>query len=149
MRPGLAYCVVRRERAVALLGEAHPLAGKTGVALADLAEDQFLLFPRDLGPRLYDFLVALCRRAGFEPRHGRESFHSRWTIGSWDATTVGLVPGSVGQALPAGVKLDPLLMDRVALKRHRVFVVWHGRGNDQPVAHRVAANAVACSNSCR
>ena len=104
---GLAYHTVRREPIVALLSEAHPLAHEETVGLDALA-NEFLLFPRELAPRLHDFYVGLCRRAGFEPKVGRESARSRWTIGTWDASTAALLPASVSNDLPAGVVAVPI-----------------------------------------
>src|SRR5262249_55416777 len=66
----LSYVTVRREHIVALLSDTHPLARADAVDLGSLA-GEFLLFPRELAPRLHDFYVGLCRRAGFEPRVGR------------------------------------------------------------------------------
>jgi DNA-binding transcriptional LysR family regulator len=64
---GLAYQTVRREPIVALLSATHALAHEEAVALEALAND-FLMFPRELAPRLHDFYVGLCaarRRASY------------------------------------------------------------------------------------
>src|SRR2546430_3336262 len=60
-----SYETMRSEPIVALLTETHPLAGEHALELKALEADRFLLFPRELAPRLYDFMVGLCRRAGF------------------------------------------------------------------------------------
>jgi LysR family transcriptional regulator, benzoate and cis,cis-muconate-responsive activator of ben and cat genes len=100
----LAYQPIRRERIVALVAATHPLAGKGGVSLNALADDGFVLFPRQLAPRLFDVIVALCRRAGFEPKIRTESFHTGWDTGVLaDVGVVALVPESVTRELPAGV----------------------------------------------
>jgi DNA-binding transcriptional LysR family regulator len=99
----LAYATVRSEPVVALLSSSHRLASEPAVSLDAFADDEFLLFPRDLGPRLYDVMVGLCRTSGFEPAQRNESFHTRWTIGAWEPHTVGLVPQSVSHELPDGV----------------------------------------------
>ncbi|MDC3961832.1 LysR family transcriptional regulator [Polyangium jinanense] len=46
----------------------HRLAKEERVALGDLAEERLLFFARDLGPRMYDWLMDQCNRAGFAPR---------------------------------------------------------------------------------
>jgi DNA-binding transcriptional LysR family regulator len=99
----LTYATVRREPVVALLSSSHPLASEEAVGLDAFADDEFLLFPRDLAPRLHDVLVGLCRAAGFEPAQRNESFHTRWTIGAWEPHAVALVPQSVSRELPHGV----------------------------------------------
>jgi DNA-binding transcriptional LysR family regulator len=104
---GLAYQTVRREPIVALLSATHALAHEVAVALEALA-NEFLMFPRELAPRLHDFYVGLCRRAGFEPRISSESARSRWTIGTWAASTAALLPASVSNDLPDGVVAVPI-----------------------------------------
>ena len=101
---GFSYQPIRSEAIVVLLTEAHPLAGRQTLELSDLAAERFLLFPRQLGPRLYDFLVGLCRRAGFEPAARSESFHSGWELQILsDVDVVALAPASVVLDLPAGI----------------------------------------------
>ncbi|MGL5864165.1 MAG: LysR substrate-binding domain-containing protein [Phycicoccus sp.] len=64
--------VVRRplgtDLLIALLPEAHPLAGGSTVELAALAEERFVFFARRLEPRIFDAYVQACRGAGFTPR---------------------------------------------------------------------------------
>jgi hypothetical protein len=67
-----------------------------------------LLFPREVAPRLHDFYVNLCRSAGFEPKQGTESSRTRWTIGTWEATTAALFPQSVSNHLPDGTVAVPI-----------------------------------------
>jgi DNA-binding transcriptional LysR family regulator len=104
---GLAHKTVRREPIVALLSTTHPLAREDAVGLEALAND-FLMFPRELAPRLHDFYVRLCRSAGFEPKLSSESARSRWTIGTWGASTAALLPASVSDDLPDGVVAVPI-----------------------------------------
>ena len=100
----LTYEQIRAEHVVALVGADHPLAGEQPVALRSLAEEAFVLFPRELAPRLYDALVGLCRRAGFEPTLRKESFHTDWELRTLaDVPGIALVPQSVARDLPTGV----------------------------------------------
>jgi DNA-binding transcriptional LysR family regulator len=92
----LRYETIRSEPLVALVTAGHPLADKGEVALAELAQEQFVMFPRELAPRLYERLVGVCRRAGFEPAIRSESFHTSWELGVLaDVPVVALVPESV------------------------------------------------------
>ncbi len=43
------------------------LAGKDAIGIEDLADQKFILFPRQIGPRLYDTIIGLCQTAGFSP----------------------------------------------------------------------------------
>jgi DNA-binding transcriptional LysR family regulator len=105
----LAYEPIRAEPVVALLAAAHPLAGERAVALGSLAEEAFVLFPRELAPRLYDTLVGLCRHAGFEPTLRKESFHTDWDLRVLaDVPVVTVVPQSVARFLPRGVVAVPV-----------------------------------------
>jgi DNA-binding transcriptional LysR family regulator len=105
----LTYAPIRRERVVALLAASHPLAGERAIDLSALADEEFVLFPRELAPRLYDTLFGLCRQAGFEPTVRKESFHSGWDLDVLaDVPVVAPSPESVARALPTGVVAVPL-----------------------------------------
>lgn len=100
----LAYEPIRREPMLALLAQSHPLAANAELALRDLADERFLMFPRDLAPRLYDSMVGLCRQAGFEPIASGDSFHSGWELQILsDVDVVALAPASVALELPDGI----------------------------------------------
>jgi DNA-binding transcriptional LysR family regulator len=99
-----SYLPIRSEPVVALLAQSHPLARSGELELRALAEEGFLMFPRELAPRLYDSMIGLCRRAGFEPIVRGESFHSGWELQILaDVEVVALAPASVGLDLPDGI----------------------------------------------
>jgi DNA-binding transcriptional LysR family regulator len=99
-----SYETIRSESLVALLSATHPLAGEHALELKALEADGFLLFPRELAPRLHDFMVGLCRRAGFEPTTRSESFHSSWDLEILgDVQAAALAPASVARDLPDGI----------------------------------------------
>jgi DNA-binding transcriptional LysR family regulator len=105
----LAYTPIRNERVVVLLSGSHSLAGEHEIDLSALANEEFVLFPRELAPRLFDTLVGLCRQAGFEPTVGKESFHSGWELDVLaEVPVVAPTPESVARALPTGVVAVPL-----------------------------------------
>jgi DNA-binding transcriptional LysR family regulator len=134
----LSYETIRREDVVALVPATHPLAGESGVMLRALAEDGFVLFPRELAPRLYDVLVGLCRRAGFEPAVRPESFHTGWELRILsDVPTVALVPASVTTSVPEGMAALPLLEPADQLE---TSIVWR---NDRDAPAVEALRAVA------
>jgi DNA-binding transcriptional LysR family regulator len=118
----LSYEPIRREPVVAVVGAGHPLAGREAIPLSALAEEAFVLFPRELAPRLFDTLVGLCRREGFEPTLRRESFHTGWELCVLgDIEVVALTPHSVAHDLPAGLVALPLSEPREQLETD---VVW-------------------------
>ena len=99
-----SYLPLRSEPVIALLAQSHPLATRAEIELRSLADEGFLMFPRELAPRLYEFMTGLCRRAGFEPIVRGESFHSGWELQILaDVDVVALAPASVAFDLPEGV----------------------------------------------
>lgn len=53
---------------VVYLPETHPLAERDLIRLTELAEDDFVIWPRDIGPSYFDLVIDGCKRAGFVPR---------------------------------------------------------------------------------
>jgi DNA-binding transcriptional LysR family regulator len=100
----LELAPIRKERLVVLMPERHPLAGEQAIPLSALADEEFVLFPREIAPRLHDTFVAIYRRAGFEPRLRNESFHTGWDVGVLsEIPAVALAPQSVAADLPEGI----------------------------------------------
>ena len=71
-----------REPLVAVLPTRHPLARRRSVALAELRDERFVLFPRGFAPAYYDALMAIFRDAGVEPRvvHDTNRFHTMLSL---------------------------------------------------------------------
>jgi DNA-binding transcriptional LysR family regulator len=140
--PGLASEPVRRERMIAVISSAHPLAAAGSVALGDLAEHTFLMFPPELGPRLYDAMVDMCRSAGFEPKLRNESFHTTWDLRLMgDGSPVAaLAPASVAVGAPAGVAILELSDPHAELETR---LVWReDESSPMLVAFRQAAAGI-------
>ncbi|HFF2158487.1 TPA: LysR substrate-binding domain-containing protein [Pseudomonas aeruginosa] len=88
-----------REPLVAVLRADHPLAAgsEDGLAIAALAEESFVFFPRSYGTGLYDQVIALTRQAGFSPRIAQEASEAM--------TIIGLVSAGLGVSiLPASFR---------------------------------------------
>jgi DNA-binding transcriptional LysR family regulator len=79
------------------------------IALATLANEPFILFPRKAGVGLYDLIVGFCRDAGFTPRIEQEAIQMP-TIVSLVAAGMGvaLVPASLRHMRRTGVVYRPL-----------------------------------------
>ncbi len=69
----------------------HPRAEAKAVEMADLADEDFVMFPRSTVARLYDHIAGLCWNAGFRPKVVQEAVQF--------ATLLGLVSGNVGIAI--------------------------------------------------
>ncbi|HGY2324936.1 TPA: LysR substrate-binding domain-containing protein [Pseudomonas aeruginosa] len=88
-----------REPLVAVLRADHPLAAgsEDGLAIAALAEEPFVFFPRSYGTGIYDQVIALTRQAGFSPRIAQEASEAM--------TIIGLVSAGLGVSiLPASFR---------------------------------------------
>jgi DNA-binding transcriptional LysR family regulator len=121
--PDILDEVIRSEPVVAVVGAHHPLANESAIRLSALAGESFVFFPRELAPRLHDVLIALCRRAGFEPRVERGSFHTGWDLGTLgDTHAVALAPASVASRQAEGVVTVPL---RDETERLETSLMWH------------------------
>jgi DNA-binding transcriptional LysR family regulator len=71
--PRLVTKTLLQEEFVLVLPEAHPLCQVGHVELKDVADERFILYPRQLGPGLYDPVVSACQEAGFSPNVVQEA----------------------------------------------------------------------------
>jgi DNA-binding transcriptional LysR family regulator len=69
----------------------HRLAGKNSIPLKELARENFVGYARRQGTGLSDAVIAVCRRAGFEPRIVQQAPQL--------SSTINLVAASVGIAI--------------------------------------------------
>ncbi|RKT18633.1 LysR family transcriptional regulator [Streptomyces sp. 1114.5] len=138
--PELRFRTVLREPFVAVLPAGHPLAGRRTVRLAQLADESFVLLPREEGPQLYDRITGLCTDAGFTPRIVQHAVE-------WQ-TVCALVGAGLGVSLaPAGIR--QLRLRGVAFRRidpgtarTEVAVAWRGNDPNPLVRHLLAAVGV-------
>ncbi len=70
---GLRLTAFDRDRFAIALPAAHPLAGKTELALADLADAPFVMWPAAEGRGFHHQVIQLCATAGFVPRVVQEA----------------------------------------------------------------------------
>lgn len=132
-RPGLRQRLMRREALRLVVGAEHALAGRDEVELAELKDDRFQLWPREMAPGYYDVVVGACRAAGFEPAldtHG---------AGAWvfcddiaRGRGVGLIVESATALFPSGIELIDLSPPRPTLA---INAVW-AEGHKQPAVDR-------------
>lgn len=101
--------VALREPLVAVLPSNHALAARRRIALAALADEQYILFPRAQTPLLYADITNACANAGFSPRivQVAQTWHAIVSLVS-AGMGITLAPASVGRFRVAGVKLVPL-----------------------------------------
>ncbi|HPC01952.1 MAG TPA: LysR family transcriptional regulator [Syntrophales bacterium] len=135
-REGLEALAVFEEPLVAALPAAHPLSGRGPLDLALLAPEPFIMIPRHLGPGYFDYLISLCRQAGFSPRIALEAsqFH----------TVIGMVAAGLGVAVvPAsmrGSRFPGVTFRVIAGGAATILEMAWLRGNPSPVlANFIAA----------
>ncbi|MBV9852422.1 MAG: LysR family transcriptional regulator [Armatimonadetes bacterium] len=106
---GLAVETVLREPFLAALPEAHPLAARESLRLAELSAEPFILFPADPKPSYADAVRAVCARAGFSPRVAQEAREMQTAL-SLIAAGLGvtLVPASTRNLHRRGLVYRPL-----------------------------------------
>lgn len=93
-----------RERFMLALPEGHSMAQRRRITLASLANEPFVLFPRETAPGLHDTIVSICIEAGFSPAVMHQAV-------SWPAVIslvkaglgVTIAPASAQAVLPGGV----------------------------------------------
>lgn len=95
---------VLREPFLCCLPDSHRLAGQERIDLQDLADEDFILFPRNVSPHYHDLIIAHCVAAGFSPRIRHET--RLWqTVVSMVAYNLGvaLVPQTLAATWKQGV----------------------------------------------
>ncbi|GAB2508555.1 LysR substrate-binding domain-containing protein [Nocardiopsis aegyptia] len=107
---GLETTPVLEDPVGVALPSGHRLAGADAVALADLAEEEFVLFPRELEPQTFDRYTDACVAAGFAPRVAHEATGLQTILALVAAETgVAFVARSVARHLTrSGVVFRPL-----------------------------------------
>jgi DNA-binding transcriptional LysR family regulator len=125
----LDYLLLRRETVVILVPEGHRLSGESCVRLRDLSDEPYLMFPRELAPRLHDNLLEICHRAGVAPTLSRRAFHSAGDTGTVAASGAdALAPESVTGGVPGAVAISLDEPDAVL----ETYLVWHKELDSAP-----------------
>lgn len=117
---GVVLNEIANEAMKAVLPTTHPLAKRRRIPLLALAEESFVLIPREASPMLHDEIISACRTAGFEPRLGQQAPQLSSVVSLVSAEFgVSLVPASVSQFHAEGVVYaaisDPDVRTRLAL----------------------------------
>jgi LysR family transcriptional regulator, benzoate and cis,cis-muconate-responsive activator of ben and cat genes len=88
---GFAQRMFLEEPYIAALPRHHSLAGRHEIALAELADDHFILYPAKPEPTVTGLILTACMAAGFTPQIAQEVLHLQ--------TAIGLVAAGVGVSL--------------------------------------------------
>jgi DNA-binding transcriptional LysR family regulator len=135
-RPELRSVLLEEESLLAALPHGHPLCERAQIAIADLADEPWVLFPREEGSAFFDRIVGLCRAAGFAPRVEQEATYMP-TIVSLVAAGLGvsLVPAAMRETAPPGVVLVRV---SEAAARVPLVVAWRAASDSAPLRRFLA-----------
>jgi DNA-binding transcriptional LysR family regulator len=133
---GLRIRLLSEEPLVAVIPAKHAAARIDKLNLADLRDEPFVMFPREVGPTLFDTVITSCRKVGFEPRVD-QSAPQLTSIMQLVAAGMGvsLVPASMRQVQVKGVTFKEL-HDTTAMAR--VALAWRRSDTSQFVKNFVA-----------
>jgi DNA-binding transcriptional LysR family regulator len=144
LRPGAAGSeafqlrLLSEEAMMVVLPSRHPVAAQQEVELATLKEDPFLLFPRAVGPTLYDSIISACRAAGFEPIIGHFTLQIASVVNLVAAELgVSIVPASMSQLQVSGVTYRPIAGQAATAR----LALGYRRGETSPVVRNFIARA--------
>jgi len=99
--PSIRTTALREDPLVVVLPSGHRLALQAVVAIAELADQSFVMYPPGAGTGIYPQIFRLCREAGFVPRITQTANES--------STIIGLV------AAGSGITLLPSSFERINL----------------------------------
>jgi len=128
--PALRCETVIREPLLAALPQKHPLVARTRLSLSALANEPFVLPPRDAVPVFHDAVLKACREAGFVPHSSHEADRLPTVLGLVAAGAgVALVPASARTNKQSRLVFKPLHPSPDALE---TAVAWR-RADKSPI----------------
>lgn len=134
---GIKSIPLREDRLSVALPKAHRFASKSRIQLDSLAEEDFVMFYRQVSPGYFDSLVTACRNAGFSPRivHEVSSVASQVAfVGCGQG--VALIPSAMKKMAPDNAVVRPLTEEfRVVT----TTVAWNAARNNPLVDAAVGA----------
>jgi DNA-binding transcriptional LysR family regulator len=111
---GIKLTTLREEPLMVVLPTWHRLAAKKALAISELTEAPFVMYPPGGGTGIYPQIFRLCRAAGFVPRVGQTAGEASTIIGLVAAGSgITLLPSSFDRIRMDGVCYRPIL-DRAA-----------------------------------
>jgi DNA-binding transcriptional LysR family regulator len=132
--------LLSEEPMIVALPSGHVAAKQRDVDLASLKDDSFVLFPRAIGPVLYDTIVSACRRAGFEPVIGQFAPQIASMVNLVAAELgVSIVPASTSQLRVRGVAYREIAGQAPTVR----LAIAYRRGETSPIVRNFVASAVS------
>jgi DNA-binding transcriptional LysR family regulator len=111
---GFAYRELEPESLVIVLPEDHSLAAKDSVAIAELAQEVFILPSNSAAEVLRHAVMTECAAAGFQPKRVQEISTVQTALGLVSARFgISILPASVQVLVRRGVTLRPIRDSRI------------------------------------
>lgn len=128
----LSFRVCQTETLIAVLPDHHPLASQTQVSITELADEDFILFPRHLGSPFHRLVLDYCREHGVDPRITQEAIQM-YTIVNLVAAGMGIsiVPSSVDVFERRGVVFLPLIESPPSVP---LYTAWRTDMNQEVIS---------------
>jgi DNA-binding transcriptional LysR family regulator len=116
----------------------HRLAGLASISIRDLADEEFIMFPRHVSPSFFDGIISACHSHGFTPRilHEARSVASQISMVGC-SQGIALVPLGLANHGGNSVSVRPLTE---AITVVTIAVAWSNRSSD-PMVEKVVAIA--------
>lgn len=135
VRDGFDQRVVQSEALQAVVPDSHPFATRPTLAIADLADEDFVHGSSKDWQHFYHYLLPMCRRAGFSPRIVQEAFNTAGILGLVSCGMgVTVLTERVCAALGAGLVAIPIAD---ADERLVTSAIWRTDHLSGPAAHFV------------
>jgi len=101
----------------------HRLADREAIDLADLADDQFIMFSREIATESYDRIIRICLESGFTPKI--QNAARQWLSLAWVAEGLGvaLAPERLAHTGIANVRFIP--MSQPTTIRSHGYLIWN------------------------
>jgi DNA-binding transcriptional LysR family regulator len=107
--PTIRTTALREDPLVVVLPSSHRLAARPVLAIAELANESFVMYPQGAGTGIYPQIFRLCREAGFVPRVTQTANESSTIIGLVAAGSgITVLPAAFEQIALEGVSYRPL-----------------------------------------
>jgi DNA-binding transcriptional LysR family regulator len=107
--PHLRLNLLRRDPLMVVLPVSHALSKKKKVALKELAEESFIMYPHKAGTGIYPQVMRLCHAQGFTPKVSHEVGEASTIIGLVAAACgISILPGSFERLQMEGVAYRPI-----------------------------------------
>jgi DNA-binding transcriptional LysR family regulator len=108
--PAIKLTALREDPLVVVLPVGHPLAARKAIAIKELEDLPFVMYPPDAGTGIYPQIYRLCRAAGFVPKVGQTAGEASTIIGLVAAGSgITLLPASFDRIRMDGVSYRPII----------------------------------------